>query len=256
MRIFFRLLILSCLYTNCGTYLLLTNQEESDRSIFKDLVGLNFIDSSFGLVHYWPLDGDLQDKVGGLDLVEVGGSPTLSADRFGIEGKAYYYDGQGAIHESIAQGPLFLDGTVSSFTISVWVKGKYRTGGNGGDSIFLSQGGGLGMQLYYFSGEGCTGRLRVFTNNGGTGDVDVATECKTPENLWYHMVFTWDIQTQYASLYVNNVLVSSKKFGSFRPWDTGTGIDFGTSSLSSQLFQGSIDEVRIYNRVIFPVSSL
>ncbi|MEI1276930.1 LamG domain-containing protein [Leptospira venezuelensis] len=257
-----RTLILSLLLlisnTNCGTYLLLENQAENDQTAFQNFVTLTLLDSSIGLVHYWPLDGDLKDKVGGLDLTAVGGTtPIITADRFGIPGRAYYYDGGGGYHESIAQGPLFFDGTVSSFTVSAWVKGKFPPGNNGSEFIFLSQGAGLGLQLYAFSPSSCNGRIRAFTNNGGSGDVDVGTDCGIyPENLWYHMVFTWDIRTLTGSLYVNNVLVGSGTFGVNRPWATNSTFQLGRSDLSSQLFEGGIDEVRIYNRAIFPVSSL
>ena len=243
--------------TNCGTYLLLENQEQNDSRVFQNFVGLTLLDSSIGLVHYWPLDGDLEDKVGGLDLTAVAGTPTITADRFGFAGRAYYYDGSGIYHESSAQGPLFLDGTVSSFTISAWVKGKFPQGADGGESIFLSQGSGLGLQLYALSAGSCRGRLRAFTNDGGSGDVDLGTTCGVyPEDVWYHMVFTWDIQTLTGSLYVNNVLVSSGTFGNNRPWATTNTFQIGISNISSQFFQGSVDDVRIYNRVIFPVSSL
>lgn len=257
MRKIIQLLLISYLFLDCGTYLLLENQEQNDQKSFQNFVNFTLLDSSIGLVHYWPLDGDLKDRVGGLDLIAVSGTPTPTFDRFGFPGGAYYYDGAGGYHQSSAQGPLFFDGTVSSFTVSVWVKGKFPPGNNGSEFIFLSQGAGLGLQLYAFSSGSCSGRLRAFTNNGGSGDVDVGTDCGIyPEDTWYHMVFTWDINTLTGSLYVNNVLVDSGTFGINRPWATNSFFQLGQSDLSSQLFAGSVDEVRVYNRVIFPVSSL
>ncbi|GBF40178.1 LamG domain-containing protein [Leptospira johnsonii] len=257
MRKLIYLVLISYLSLNCGTYLLLQNQEPDDQSAFQNFVKLTLLDSSVGLVHYWPLDGDTRDIIGGLDLTAVNGTPSLTADRFGFPGKAYYYDGTGGHHQSAAQGPLFMDGTVSSYTVSAWVKGKFPPGNNGSEFIFVSQGAGLGLQLYAFAPGSCSGRLRAFTNNGGSGDVDVGTTCgQYPEDIWYHMVYTWDIQTLTASLYVNNVLASSGTFGSNRPWATNSFFQLGQSDLSSQLFVGSVDEVRVYNRAIFPVSSL
>ncbi|TGL60640.1 LamG domain-containing protein [Leptospira sarikeiensis] len=258
MRIIITLFLILFFHLNCGTYLLLDSLNSKNDRAFENLIQLSLLDSSIGLVHYWPLDGHTQDIVGGLDLTAVSGTPTLTADRFGLPGGAYYYDGSGAYHGSLAQGPLFMDGTVSSFTISVWVSGKWPPGANGGQSIFLSQDGGLGMQFYALSSISCTGRLRTFTNNsGGSGDVDVSSSCGAySENTWYHMVFIWDIDSLTASLYVNNVFVSSGKFGNNRPWNTYNSFSLGFSPLGSFFYQGSIDEVRIYNRVIFPVSSL
>ncbi|MGJ4746169.1 LamG domain-containing protein [Leptospira sp. SA-E8] len=257
MRILIFAILLPFYFINCGTYLLLTSQEQYDHHKFLDLVQLTLLDSSIGLVHYWPLDGDAKDIVGGLDLTAVSGTPTLTTDRFGFSGRAYYYDGGGAYHQSSTNGPTFFTGNVSSFTVSAWVKGKFPPGNNGNEFMFLSQGSGFGLQLYALSAGSCSGRLRAFTNNGGSGDVDVSTACgQYPEEIWYHMVFTWDIQTLTASLYVNNVLVSSGTYGSNRPWATNNFFQLGRSNLSSQLFEGSVDDVRIYNRVIFPVSSL
>lgn len=257
MRILIFAILLPFYFINCGTYLLLKNQEQNDNPAFLNFVQLTLLDSAIGLVHYWPLDGDTKDIVGGLDLTATGGAPILTADRFGFPGRAYYYSGGGAYHQSSTNGPSFLNGNISSFTISAWVKGKFPPGSNGSEFIYVSQGPGIGLQLYALSAISCSGRLRAFTNNGGSGDVDVGTTCgQYPEDIWYHMVFTWDIQSLTGSLYVNNVLVSSGTFGTNRPWATNSFFQLGRSDISSQLFEGSVDDVRIYNRVIFPVSSL
>ncbi|PKA15722.1 LamG domain-containing protein [Leptospira haakeii] len=257
MRILLLVFFIPFYFSNCGTYLLLENLNAKNDRVFENFIQLSLLDSAIGLVHYWPLDGDTRDIIGGLDLTATSGTPTLTSDRFGFPGGAYYYDGAGGYHQSSAQGPLFFNGTISSFTVSAWVKGKYPPGNNGNEFMFLSQGAGFGLQLYALTASSCSGRLRAFTNNGSSGDVDVGTDCgKYPEDVWYHMVFTWDIQTLTASLYVNNVLVNSGTFGVNRPWATNSFFQLGLSNISSQLFEGSIDDVRIYNRVVFPVSSL
>ena len=71
------------------------------------------------------------------------------------------------------------------------------------------------------------------------------------ENIWYHAVLTWD--GTYARLYVNGELkdTDSTHPGDIRWSDTdGTIIGMSRPSSLQYPFNGTIDEVRIYNRAL------
>ncbi|TGK06761.1 LamG domain-containing protein [Leptospira semungkisensis] len=250
--------ILSILFQNCGTYLYLeelNNQSKTYNSLVIDM----FTITNASLIHYWPLDGDAEDKVGGLHLIASGG-PVLTSDRHGLAGGAYYYPGDGqSYHASSAVGDQILAGDTSSFTVSAWVRGSFLQGSSGSTEIFIAQAGGYGMQYYSNSSAACTNAIRVFTNNGGTGDADLATSCTYgKDDAWYNVVFIWDMPHLTAQLFVNGILMKTvnpstvSTIGSFRPWAVGGSFYIGFSDLSGALFQGSVDEVRIYNRIIAP----
>jgi hypothetical protein len=66
-------------------------------------------------------------------------------------------------------------------------------------------------------------------------------------NVWTHVAGTYDGTT--VRLYVNGVQVSSRPAGG--PISTSTGpLRIGGNSLWGEFFEGRIDEVRVYNRVL------
>ncbi|TGK03213.1 LamG domain-containing protein [Leptospira langatensis] len=250
------ILVLSLSLQNCGTYLFLA-EENAKTKTYNGLVIDLYAIASANLIHYWPLDGDTEDKIGGLDLIPAGSSaPTVTFDRHGLPGGAYHYPGDGlTYHQSLlAPGEPILDGATSSFTISVWVNGKFNPTSGGGNAIFLSQGGGLGMQYYSNTDVPCLNLLRAFTNTGGTGDVDMGSGCTYgKDGVWYNMIFVWDHPKLIGHLYINGVLFSTyTNGGRIGPWATGGAFSLGYSDLGGAGFIGNIDEIRVYNQVIHP----
>ncbi|WP_106159253.1 LamG domain-containing protein [Hasllibacter halocynthiae] len=68
-------------------------------------------------------------------------------------------------------------------------------------------------------------------------------------NQWYHAVVTWDYTTRETQMYINNSNYSS---GSTLDADASglANLRFGIRPGATQYYQGRIDEVRIYDRVL------
>ena len=81
------------------------------------------------------------------------------------------------------------------------------------------------------------------------GEAWVATYGPTalPMNTWTHLALTYDGAT--LRLYVNGVQVSSLAQTGSLPTSTNP-LQIGGDSIYGQYFQGTIDEIRIYNRAL------
>ncbi|TGK00548.1 LamG domain-containing protein [Leptospira selangorensis] len=234
---------------NCGTVLFLnalqsTNEDNRQESIAKSIVGA----MNIGLIHYWPLDGDANDRVGTLHLTAFGTvGPILTVDHNNLPNGAYSYDGIDSWHNSDPAGEPILTGT-ASFTYSAWVKGKFKPS----PGVIFGAGDGLGFQL--MDNSSCL-QIRAYSTNGGNGVVSVLSPCRAyQEDLWYNVTLTWDLPNNRANLYVGNDLVDSQVYNpNNTPWTSGTPITLGYGTLGGGSQEVTIDEVRVYDRVVPPI---
>ena len=80
------------------------------------------LDSILDLVGYWPFDGNASDMSGNENHGTVNGA-TLGADRFGMVGQAYNFDG---VDDFIDVNHMVLN-LPSSLSISLWVRNPQGT---------------------------------------------------------------------------------------------------------------------------------
>ena len=114
---------------------------------------------------------------------------------------------------------------------------------NGYTALFgINGGGSVG---FYF------GKTQVWYAVQNTGDL-------LSNNTWYHLVGTYDgsLSTSGIKIYVDGVLQSTTPDGSFGSTPSATDLwkigGDGASGNIENVFNGSIDEVRIYNRELTP----
>ncbi len=107
---------------------------------------------------------------------------------------------------------------------------------------------------------GCTGYWRL--GFGTTGPhwlnqrgASATSTSVTPLNTWSHVAVTWDgtKTTTGTKIYVNGI----DKTGTVTPLgstasDAGCSFSAGARSASTEWFNGSLDEIRVYNRVLSP----
>ena len=188
-----------------------------------------------GLVGWWPLNNDANDKSGsgfnGTMFNTVG-----SVGQNGIANSALEFNGSTSRITASNSADLHPD----SFTISVWIKPiAWNTGS--ASSFVAKRGTNSG---YFFE----------FLTSSGTVNLDLGgsstrwnTQYVPPFNQWRHLLVT--ASATGRSFYVNGSL--------FRETTTVPSIfSSNTASLSIgnddgiYSFNGSIDDVRIYNRVV------
>lgn len=208
----------------------------------EDIVYTNTPLPSTGLVAYYPFNGNANDGSSNGNTGIVNG-PTLTEDRFGNPNKAYSFDG---INDYINIGTAI---NVTNYTISGWVKILSLPTQNNFYAIVSR------ISVWFKDFELHMDPNQYISCQHGTGTAwsGIASPEKSLLNHWIHALVTYDGSTQ--SLYLNGKNVASGEIGSY---SSGTGFDTyigarpATQGISATQFflNGSIDDIRIYNRAI------
>ena len=182
------------------------------------------------------LDTSGQNNTGTLTNMSQSTSPTP-----GKIGQAFYFDGSNDyvnVGTSSILNPQYM-------SAAAWVKQSSSPPNAWG--VFLAR--WTGGNAYHFSaGDGTTeNKLKIFINTT-SGQQSVAITGTMSYNTWHHVAFTFDGAN--LKLYLDGVLNNSIAF-------TGTisssadNTTFGAKDTSlGYPFNGSLDDVRIYNRVL------
>ena len=194
-----------------------------------------------GLVGWWPFNGNANDESGNGNNGTVNGA-TLTTDRFGNNGRSYSFDG---VNDFIGIPSIINSPT---FTISLW----YYT------TIVPS----LGQQLMYYQGtrEIQISRNELFIGAGVKLSNDnyyftpansVATSIVT--NNWQHLVATY-IRGDKLRFYINGTNVDSSEISpNLDFWIGGNNnASFGAYNQSGLFYDGTLDDIAIYNRALTP----
>ncbi len=203
-----------------------------------------------GLAGEWLFEGDANDTSGN----EKHGSvidAVPSADRFGVAGKAYEFDGNDYIQ--LPAGDSIISDASSSYTISVWFKTNSAVNNpviisaynrSGTEEIFPVHcyiNPGLGKNKIY-NGL-CYLSYGYFSENYDS----------VSDGLWHHLVLVNDSVTLKHHVYVDDRLASSVSITKQDFIDSGV-VRVGAcyNGVVSNYFIGSLDDVRIYNKALIP----
>jgi hypothetical protein len=185
-----------------------------------------------GLVAYYPFNGNANDESGNGNNGTVHGA-ALTSDRFSGTNRAYSFNGTSDYIEVSSSSQLNI---VTNLTISSWIYcnglnflggiiSKYQHGGTNGYTLRL------GPNSPYSS---------IDFNNVNTSNGIISL------SQWYHVL---GIATSTSvKIYVNGILVlSSNPY-----WQMQTNSDPVRIGLdySQRYFNGRIDDIRLYNRVL------
>ncbi len=124
-----------------------------------------------------------------------------------------------------------------NFTVSLWANPAL-----GGDqNVFSQDGGGDGGRMHLRITGGGTVRMGYWNN-----DLDSTTNLQA--NNWYFLTYVHDVDNTSRRIYIDGVQDVEDSGGAFigTSGDTFIGCQFG----ADQMFQGIIDDVRIYSRAL------
>lgn len=201
------------------------------------------LDLNDGLVGWYPFNGNASDASGnGNDCTVKGAS--LTTDRYDVENHAYKFDGDDWI-ESKNIVPAY---NVLSF--SAWFKATDVRGNNTKGIVSMPRSSaGTGSRLgFHYSTKSIM---------AGFNPPNIAIGRNSTEPLkfeqWYHGAFTNN--GRELRLYLNGNLCASKKYGE-RSLSSSQNLLIGKElhekavPSGMRFFNGSIDDVRIYNRTL------
>ena len=200
-------------------------------------------DPEEGLVAYYPFNGNANDESGNGNDGEAIIGATLAEDRFGIENKAYYFDGKSYIETSSGSN-LPTDG---NFTISLWF--NFDSPYSNGQGSLLSNQMTDQFQIAFDTWTAENPKLQFYT--GGGAPVVNATELQWEDGKWYNIILVR--HGDLFKLYRGGIEVyssTSGKFNGANPEDRKITIGVASRNNLNHPWKGKIDDIRIYDRAL------
>lgn len=206
----------------------------------RQLLAADGLVETIDLVAHYQLNGNAIDSSDNANHAVIYGA-TPTTDRFGNPNSAYYFDG---VNDFI-QTPV--NGNLNPLSFSVWFKADTTLGeqsiidsdrsGTFGHSLILGYWNGDGeLDLQYHNGP--------FPGAPGTGNTGFYPEA----GQWYHVVVNFGPRME---VFVDGTEVASWDYDPAPPGPDGSNYRIGRHNIGDpQWFQGSIDDVRFYNRVL------
>lgn len=196
---------------------------------------------SNGLVTYLPLNGDTRDYSSSAN--NLNGTATKAIGRYGVANSAYAFNGSNNYLTMLL--PKNLPSNNSAYSISVWFKAEvwnremtimgYGPSGPSAASNYVKTMPNAGLLHYHWNLDFTITRS-VFTNR------------------WTHLVVTYDGGIE--RYYINGQLVANWNHAASRLFMNPNVLSIGARVVNAaggdvkEHFNGSVDELRIYNRAI------
>ena len=197
------------------------------------------IQSSNGLVAYWPGDGDANDVVGGHHGALRGGATFAP----GIMGQAFSLPQSGAHVEILSENDDFNFEPTQPMTIVMWAE---RTAPVGRGMHLLGKRIRCDDSPIHYQMPFGGDDIGFRSGTGEVGGVGALASDILPLDEWKHIAVTFDVLR--FRLYVNGILKGGPSFGTFA-YPNNSPLIIGGSG-GCETFIGLIDEVSIFNRAL------
>lgn len=202
-----------------------------------------------GLVGYWPFNGSAKDATPYSHNGTVTAA-TLTADRKGYANSAYNFNSASAL---IQMDPTADHRPTAGVTVSVWINPSNIEGTGVQAIVGNLQNGGYNIVINSSGAVNCPSDVKFNVYVNGAQRQTCVPETILTDGTWAHIVGTFDGTN--VKLYVNDILRDTNNYpGSITYTSLTTplcvGLDPGASSCSGSPFQGSINDIRIYNRAL------
>lgn len=195
-----------------------------------------------GLAAYWSFDadtieGDTVKDVWGDHHGTIFGAPEIVG---GKVGQAMKFDGEADYIEVPDSDEFKISGKAVS--VEAWIKIEALPVNY---SMILSKRGT--EYMFAINSEGEPGCFFLGDNTVGAGKMNLS------EGIWYHVVWIWDESSGQANVYVDGEEILDYVTGDKSPDSTdpvNIARDPGTADASKYHYNGIIDEMRFYSRVL------
>ncbi len=209
-----------------------------------------------GLISYWSFDApDVKgntviDLIGGNDGTIVGEPKQVK----GKIGEAFEFGGEpDAIDvESPANGSLDF-GDDTDFSLMAWIKVDEPPVLGGGQSTIISKGDGGGNARILWKILTTQIQVTIANEGGGGPKIDFNSVSDVVDGNWHHLLFVAD-RSDTTQIYIDGKLDAEGGPSEGTDVTTESPLFIGASvrigKTTRRYFQGLIDEVGIYNRVL------
>lgn len=221
-------------------------------------VGTTTAALSYGLVGYWPLDGNLSNWKVASSAIDISGSgnsgrtvglSTTTTPRAGRIGQAWNFNGSGAKPQYVQLSSSTATSINTNMTWSAWVKPA-----DSGTNYAIQRGSQFSITALYsvslanigvqFPSMAC----RVGTLASSVAS-NVSLSAAQATNAWHLLTCTTDTSKMYS--YWDGVLLATTDRSSIVAVAGGDDwFAIGTANANQSFFHGGIDDVRVYNRML------
>jgi len=226
-----------------STSIIITNTSTNNELIIKAKVKINIENQlKKGLLAYYPFNGNANDESGN-EYHGMNEGAELTTDRHGNINSAYYFDGTDVISVPNHSSINFLN----EFSITCWINSESTKSPM---SIIIKN--GLYTDFYLFIMSNIT--YFKFRNSENI-DYQQSSNKKLDMGKWHSLIFTRN-KSNSQKIFLDGVLISEKIESNQIEW-LSKEISIGGFLFQHNLgnyyhgFVGKIDDVRIYNRVLF-----
>jgi phosphotriesterase-related protein len=195
---------------------------------------------SDGLIAYYPFNGNAEDESGNGNHADEG-EVTPTHDRFGEANKAYLFSAANSDHVTVYSD--MANFSLSDFTISLWVKRNSAAG----NALFTQRDTPHTNSSWWELG---WGSFTVNENVAYGSTAAVSNDNTLLDNTWYHMVGVR--QSNIVRFYLNGACVATDSTVQILNINNSANVEIGcyTFDGQQQCFDGVIDDIRLYNRVL------
>jgi hypothetical protein len=197
-----------------------------------------------GLVGWWPFNGNANDESGNGNHGTVNGA-TLTMDRNGVAGKAYYFSGSGCT--TFIQANVNTSSIQSGLTISIWL---LRSGAGCFGPRILEFGNnpvhndGPGVAQWGWDNNYSYGGFGSVTSTGQ--HVWSAFNARL-NNVWTHLVYTND--GSFGRFYQDGVLINTVTSSGYPI--LASNVAFGRMNHPAyDALNGKLDDIGVWNRAL------
>jgi hypothetical protein len=198
---------------------------------------ISIADLTSGLVAYWPLDGNADELVGGIEVEVLGEPKWLSGKDAWIGKGTLLCDG---IDDQMLAGSFNpSEGTDNELTVSIWVTLNEHK-----ETMFLKKGDDWSADNMMWQFEmDVNGDLSIGRNGSA-----IWFGVVMPLEEWVHLAVT--VEENTAILYMNGEPVGEGEF--IMGTGTESTLRIGATQVPHRFIDGMLDEVLLYNRALEP----
>lgn len=202
-------------------------------------------DISKGLIGHYPFNNNAKDATSNNNDMAVNGA-SLTTDRRADSNKAYYFDGNDDYLKADKNSDLD-PSNYEGYSISLWV--NYESfAKNDGDRIINIQ--NSKNQNFEIGIDKQTPKVFIMNYDGLSGAKNFRFSGKTAldNDRWYHVVASFDSANGMTKLYLNGEIEDSLNQSIVVPGNASYRV--GSHPVRGWHFNGKVDDIRFYNRVI------
>ncbi len=206
-----------------------------------------------GLVGYWTFDGKDTRGTTAYDLSGQNNTGTLTNGptvAVGEIGQALAFNGTNQ-RVSTAGNTSADFSTNQNWTFDAWIKPNFSSSSNTGSAIMEVSGPSAAFLRSYLRWESSSLGFYLDTVSSAVGSSwKTAGSATFSANTWHHITFT-HTSGNSGQFYWDGVAVSTTVVSSFAVTGvTNLPVDIGWGQANSYFWNGSLDEVRLYNRTL------